>query len=190
MSGDKDGRADSRPDLRHVRRVCVGVIGGVHGVRGLVRVKPFTTDPSAIVAYGPVTDEAGGRRFDLELRSWHRDAWLTAITGVEDRQTAETLRGTMLFVERSHLPETADDEEFYHADLVGLVAERAGGERLGTVRAIFDFGAGDVMEIALDSGGSVTVPFTKAVVPEVDLQRQRIVVDPPQDLMPGGGGER
>ena len=189
MSGDKpDPSAPSDP--HEARRVCVGVIGGVHGVRGLVRVKPFTTDPSAIVTYGPLTDEAGRRRFSLDLRSWHRDVWLAAIEGVEDRQTAETLRGTMLFVERDRMPETADEEEYYHADLVGLVAERAGGERLGTVRAIFDFGAGDVVEIALDRGGSVTVPFTKAVVPEVDLRGRRMVVNPPQDLMPDGGGAR
>lgn len=181
MSGNRTGGAD----VDRTGRVCVGVIGGVHGVRGLVRVKPFTTDPAAIVAYGPVTDEGGRRRFTLDLRSWHRDAWLTAIEGVQDRETAETLRGTRLYVERGRMPETADEDEFYHADLVGLVAQQSGGERLGTVRAVYDFGAGDVVEIALDSGGSVTVPFTKAVVPEVDLPRRLMTIDPPPDLMPG-----
>jgi 16S rRNA processing protein RimM len=163
-------------------RVCVGVIAGVHGVRGLIKVKPFTEDPAAVVAYGPVTDEAGRRRFALELMSFAKGQWLARIDGVADRNAAEALRGARLYVERAALP-APEEDEFYHADLIGLRAELPDGTLFGRVKTVFDFGAGDVVEIGRPDGSGVMVPFTRAAVPVVDLPGGRIVVDPPAGLM-------
>jgi len=163
-------------------RVCVGLITGAHGVRGLVKVKPFTDDPAAVAAYGPLTDQSGRRRFALELLSFGKGQWLARVDGVSDRTAAEALRGTRLYVDRQALPEP-DEDEFYHADLIGLRAELTDGATLGRVRAVHDFGAGDVVEIDRPGGGSVMVPFTRAVVPIVDIAGGRIVVDPPVGLL-------
>ncbi|HEY8350949.1 MAG TPA: ribosome maturation factor RimM, partial [Sphingomonadales bacterium] len=107
-------------------RVCVGLITGAHGVRGLVKVKPFTDDPAAVAAYGPLTDQSGRRRFALELLSFGKGQWLARVDGVSDRTAAEALRGTRLYVDRQALPEP-DEDEFYHADLIGLRAELTDG---------------------------------------------------------------
>ncbi|HET8726546.1 MAG TPA: ribosome maturation factor RimM [Alphaproteobacteria bacterium] len=163
-------------------RVCVGAITGAHGVRGLVKVKPFTQDPAAIGAYGAVTDEAGGRRFGLELLSLAKGQWLARIEGVADRNAAEALRGTRLYVAREALPEPEEDE-FYYADLIGLRVELPDGAPFGRVRAVHDFGAGDVVEIAGADGGAIHVPFTRAAVPVIDVPGGRIVVDPPAGLL-------
>ena len=159
-------------------RICVGMITAAHGVRGLVRIKPFTADPAAVTAYGPVGDEAGRRQFALTLLNRHKDQWLARIDGIDDRNAAEALRGTGLFVDRAALPPPEDDDEFYHADLIGLAAVSPDGRRLGRVRAVHDFGAGDLLELVTEAGGIVTVPFTRAAVPEIDIAAGRVVVVP------------
>lgn len=163
-------------------RVCVGVIGGVHGVRGIVKVKPFTADPADVVAYGPLTDKSGSRVIALTLLSRHKGQWLARVEGVDDRSAAEALRGTELYAERSRLP-APEEDEFYHADLIGLRAELPDGSLFGTVRALHDFGAGDVIEIALAAGGTVVLPFTRATVPAIDVAAGRVVIEPPQELV-------
>jgi 16S rRNA processing protein RimM len=165
-------------------RVCVGQIAGAHGVRGLVRVKSFTEAPEAVTAYGPPTDESGRRVFRLELLSRQKGVWLARIDGVKDRNAAEALRNTRLYVDRAALPPTGEDE-FYHADLIGLPAQRPDGSPLGTVRAIHDFGAGDVIELTGPDGRLITVPFTRAAVPVVDPAGGRLVVEPPEELSAG-----
>lgn len=167
-------------------RVCVGIIAGAHGVRGLCRVTSFTADPASLATYGPLTDATGRREFRLRLLSSSGGQWLARIEGVADREAARALAGTELFVERSLLP-PLDPEEFYHADLVGLAAVLPDGRPLGRVRAVHDFGAGDLIELALDGGGSATVPFTRAVVPVVDLAGGRVTIDPPEGLIDDGG---
>lgn len=168
-------------------RVCVGRIAGAHGVRGLVRVKSFTEDPAAVTAYGAPTDD-DGRPVRLTLLSRQKDHWLARIEGLGDRTAAEALRGTRLYVDRAALPPPAEDE-FYHADLIGLPAEDPDGSPLGTVRAVHDFGAGDVIELTGPDGRGLTVPFTRDVVPVVDLEAGRLVVAPPPELMqPAGDG--
>ncbi|WP_026868440.1 ribosome maturation factor RimM [Inquilinus limosus] len=180
-------------------KVCVGQITGAHGVRGLVKVKPFTAAPEDLAAYGPVSDEAGTRHFTLDLLSWAKDQWIVRIDGVADRDAAAALRGLRLYVDRTALPETEEDE-FYHADLIGLPAVLADGSRFGTVRAVFDFGAGEMLEIARPGAGAVMVPFTREAVPVVDIAGRRIVIDPPagllepaerppEDAEPGAGDE-
>ncbi|MCB2111772.1 MAG: 16S rRNA processing protein RimM, partial [Rhodobacteraceae bacterium] len=130
------------------KRVCIGAIAGAHGVNGVVRVKPFTEQPEAIAAYAPVTDEAGSRTFALRYVGPAKGAVLVRIDGIDDRDTAEALKGVRLYVPRSSLPEP-EPEEFYHADLIGLSVVDADGAELGRVRTIQDYGAGDLLEVEL-----------------------------------------
>ena len=125
-------------------RVCVGVVAGAHGVRGLVRVKSFTDDPADIAAYGPLSDKPGRRRFTLEIVGSAKGVLLARIGGVGDRDAAEALRGLEFYVDREALPQT-DEDEFYHADLIGLPVFLENGEPYGTVRALHEFGAGDMI---------------------------------------------
>lgn len=163
-------------------KVCVGQITGAHGVRGLVKVKPFTAAPEDLTAYGPVSDEAGARRLALQLLSWAKDHWIARVDGVADRDAADALRGLRLYVDRAALPETEEDE-FYHADLIGLPAVLADGSAFGTIRGVFDFGAGEMLEIARHGAAAVMVPFTRAAVPVVDIAGRRVVIDPPAGLL-------
>jgi len=162
-------------------RVCLGVIVGVHGVRGVVRIKPFTDDPEAVGDYGPVADESGRHSYTLTVHGMHKGTVLADIAGVADRDAALALKGTRLYVPRDALPAVDDDETFYHADLIGLgVVDRAGTD-LGRVVAVQAFGAGDLLEIAASDGTEWLLEFTRATVPEVDLDRGRIVADPPPE---------
>ncbi|MDA0664240.1 MAG: ribosome maturation factor RimM [Proteobacteria bacterium] len=162
-------------------KVCVGVITGAQGIRGQVRVKSFTAEPTDIAAYGPLTDANGSREFRLELTGSAKGVLLARVTGISDRNAAETLRGIELYVDRDALPEP-EEEEFYHADLIGLPAVLSDGSPFGTVRALYDFGAGDVIEIILDAGGVAVLPFTHAVVPDIDLAAGRITIVPPTEI--------
>jgi 16S rRNA processing protein RimM len=164
------------------RRVCVGVVTGAHGVRGAVRVKSFTAEAGDVAAYGPVEDESGMRRFTLRVVGAAKGVLIAQIAGVEDRNAAEALRGLRLYLSREALPPPGE-EEYYHADLIGLAAALADGTPVGRVRAVHDFGAGDTLEIDRAQGQPVMVPFTRAVVPVVDLEGGRLVLDPPPGLL-------
>lgn len=181
-------------------RVCLGQVVAAHGVRGQVKIKPFTADPQSIAAYGPLTDEAGGRQFRLSVVGIAKGTVLARVDGITDRNAAEALRGVRLFVARAVLPPPAA-EEYYHADLIGLDAERSNGAPLGRVVAVHDFGAGDMLEVVPVAGGAtVMYPFTLAVVPTVDIARGRLVIEPmpevvvppsrePDDAAPDAAGE-
>ena len=162
-------------------RVCLGVIAGAHGVKGLVRVRSFTAKPQSIADYGPLQDERGERRFELELVGVSRGALIARVPGVEDRDAAEALKGMRLYVRRTDLPEPGA-EEFYEADLMGLDAVLSDGTRLGKVCAVHDFGAGANLEIEDAAGKTVMVPFTAAAVPMVDIPGGRLVIEPPEGL--------
>jgi len=164
------------------KRVCVGVVTGAHGVRGAVRLKSFTAEPEDVAAYGPLQDERGERHFALRLVGSAKGVLIAAISGIDDRDRAEALRGLRLYLPRSALP-PPEEEEYYHADLIGLAAILTDGTALGTVRAVHDFGAGDTLEIGRAAGQPVMVPFTRAVVPVVDLDTGRLVIDPPPGLL-------
>jgi 16S rRNA processing protein RimM len=173
------------------QRLCIGVITAPHGVRGLMRVKSFTAHPDDLAAYGPLTD-SGGKPLRLKLNGHARGMLLARIDGIDDRDAAERLRGVELYVARDALPDVEDEDEFYYADLIGLQAVRTNGAIYGTVKALHDFGAGDMIEITLEEGGSVVFPFTRQVVPEIDLAQDRVVVDPPTsfgDPEPGHASE-
>jgi 16S rRNA processing protein RimM len=158
------------------KRILVGEIGRPHGVRGLVKLRSFTADPDAIASYGPLTDEAGTRRIALTVLA----EGLGRIEGVADRDAAARLTGTRLYVERDRLP-PAEDDEFYLADLVGLAAATEAGQSLGTVRAVEDHGAGAFL--VLDGPPERMLPFTRAVVPVVDIAGGRLVVVLPDEVV-------
>lgn len=159
-------------------RICVGAIAGAFGVRGEVRLKSFCAQPADIAAYGPLATEDGTRSFAVTLTRPVTGGLGARLSGIATRDEAEALRGTTLWAARSALPSLPDDE-FYHADLVGLEVVDPGGAVLGRVRAIFDHGAGDIIEV-VGGGAILLLPFTRAVVPTVDLAAGRIVADPPQ----------
>lgn len=162
----------------------MGVVGAPHGVRGAVRIKSFTEPPEAIARYGALQDESGARRFTLRVVGAAKGEGMVIATlsGVADRDQAETLRGLRLYAPRTALPATAEDE-FYHADLVGLAAVLVDGTELGRIVAVHDFGAGDVLEIARGDAPPVLVPFTRAAVPVVDIAGGRLVIAPPEGLL-------
>ncbi len=163
------------------RHILLGTIVGAHGVRGEVRIKSFTAEPRRIAAYGPLADDGGRRTFKLKVRSVLRGLVIAAIDGVGDRDAAEALRGVRLYVSRARLPKTRG-EEWYAADLVGLAVETVDGQALGQVRAVDNFGAGDVLEIGSSDRDSVWLPFTRMVVPTIDLAGGRVIVDPPREI--------
>ena len=166
-------------------RVLLGVVAAPHGVRGLVRIKSYTEEPMAVAAYGPLTDESGKKAYRVEALSAAKGVVLARIEGVADRTAAEALRGLRLYVERSALPETGE-REWYEADLIGLAAVGRDGRDWGKVLAFHDIGAGSVMEVSGGSKGSLMLPFTDAVVPEIDVPGGKVTVDPPAGLLAGG----
>jgi 16S rRNA processing protein RimM len=157
-------------------RVCLGQIGAPHGVRGEVRLRSFTAAPNAIANYGPLETEDGGV---LEIESLRpaKDHFVARFSGVADRNAAARLTNMKLYVPRERLPAPAEPDEFYHADLVGLAVVDTSGQKLGTVIAVHNFGAGDLIELKPDAGDKTEfVPFDTASVPEVDVAAGRIVV--------------
>lgn len=163
------------------RRIMVGVVTGAHGVRGLVRVKSFTTEPAGLIAYGPLTDADGVVSYGLAVKGMVKGQVLAAVTGCTDRRAADALRGAELYLERDLLPEPEDEDEFYHADLIGLAAVAADGMALGTVRAVFDFGSGDMLEVTDADCAATFYPFTRDVVPEIDPAAGTLTVLPPAE---------
>jgi 16S rRNA processing protein RimM len=162
--------------------VCVGIVTGPQGVHGAVRIKSFTEVPEDIARYGPLGDETGRHRLELHVCGAAKGVLIARLSGVEDRNQAEALRGLRLYLPRAALPQT-EAEEYYHADLIGLEAVLGDGTPVGRVRAIHDFGAGDTLELARPGAPPVMVPFTRAVVPVVELAERRLVLDPPPGLL-------
>jgi 16S rRNA processing protein RimM len=166
-------------------RVCVGRIGAAHGIRGEVRLQSFTADPLAIANYGPLESEDGKRSFEIESVRPAKTVLVARLKGVTDRTQAEALCNVSLYMPRDRLP-APEADEYYHADLIGLTATTRDGEEIGSVVAVHDFGAGDMLELKLAAGSTtVMVPFNEQAVPQVDLAAGRIVVDPPAGTLPG-----
>ena len=166
-------------------KICVGAISGSFGVHGEIRLKSFCADPETIADYSPLTDEKETASFTVVLSKPVKNGFAARIEGVETKEQADALRGVRLFASRDQLPSLPDDE-FYHADLIGLTVVDGGGAVLGKVHAVQNHGASDLLEIT-PSGSSDTVllPFTNAVVPTVDLASKRIIVDPPAGVFEG-----
>ncbi len=161
------------PGAHRDEMVCVGAIAGAFGVHGEARIKSFCAEPAEIARYSPLTTE-DGREFRLRITRPLKGAFAARLSGVETREAAESLRGTRLYAPRERLPALAEDE-YYHADLIGLEVVDTGGAVLGRVRAVHDFGAGDVVEVA--GPVELMLPFTRAAVPTVDLAAGRLVAD-------------
>ena len=169
-------------------KICLGVITGAHGVKGRLKVKSFTDDPADIGAYGSLTDETGERVFEVDVTGHSGQSLIVSLSGVRGRDAATALKGMKLFAPRAVLPEAGPDE-YYDADLVGLAVEGIAGEPMGTVKALHNFGAGNIIEVQPESGPSVMLPFNRAGVPEIDIAGGRVVVDPPPGLLSGGAPE-
>ncbi|TYO62218.1 ribosome maturation factor RimM [Bradyrhizobium hipponense] len=173
--------------------ICVARIGAAHGVRGAVKLWTFTEDPLAVRRYGPLLSKDGKRQFEVATAREAKDHLVATFKGIATRDEAERLNGIELYVAREKLPAT-DADEYYHADLIGLAAVTTAGEALGRVLAIHNFGAGDIIEISPPNGTTMLLPFTNAVVPEVDIAGGRVVISLPQeiegeDASPGRPGE-
>jgi 16S rRNA processing protein RimM len=161
--------------------ICVARIGAAHGVRGAVRLWTFTEDPLAVKDYGPLTTKDGARQFEVTHARQAKDHLVATLKGVATREDAERLNGIELYIPRDRLPQT-DDDEYYHADLIGLAAVTTTDQPLGKVIAIHNFGAGNIIEIAPPQGATMLLPFTNAVVPSVDLAGGRVVIELPQEV--------
>ena len=179
-AAEDSGAKPSAPDGA-AKRICVGVVTGAHGVQGAVRIKSFTFQPEDIARYGPLEDENGERRFAIRIVGAAKGTLIARLPEVADRNEAEMLRGLRLYLARSALPPPGE-EEYYHADLIGLTAVFTDGSPAGRVRAVHDFGAGDMLEIARPEGPPIMVPFTRAIVPDIDFAARRLVLDPPVGL--------
>src|SRR4051794_15082156 len=162
-------------------QICVARIGAPHGVRGAVKLWTFTEDPLSVMQYGPLSTKDGKRQFEVANAREANGHLVATLKGVATREDAERLNGVELYVAREKLPATEADE-YYHADLIGLAAVNAAGEPVGRVSAIHNFGAGDIIEIAPMSGPTMLLPFTNAVVPEVDIAGGRVVIELPEEV--------
>ena len=165
-------------------KVCVGAIAGAFGVKGEVRLKSFCAEPTAIADYNPLTTEDGSRQFTLTLNQPISNGFAARVGGISTKEQADALRGTMLYANRDALPDLPDDE-YYHADLIGLTVLDTGGSELGKVSNVLNHGAGDLLEIKCPGlPEPILLPFTLAAVPTVDLKSARIIADPPDGLFP------
>lgn len=159
--------------------ICLAQVTTAHGVRGALKLRCFTERPENVAAYGPLCDERGRELFAVFVQRAVPGGAIVTAEGIADRDAAEALRGTRLYVPRSRLP-ALEPDEFYHEDLVGLAVCDADAREIGRVRAVLDFGGGEMLEIETARGESELVPFTRAAVPEIDLARGTIVVAPPE----------
>ena len=162
------------------RLILVGRVGGAFGVQGEIRLIPYTQEPEALLEYGPLLDENGALALSLTGSRSFKDGLIVRASQVATREQAQALKGLQLYVERSRLPDPQEEDEFYHADLVGLSVRSPAGEAMGRVRSVQDFGAGELLEIEPAGGGATWLaPFTKAVVPEIHLVDGWLVVERP-----------
>src|SRR5215469_4743036 len=162
-------------------QVCVARIGAAHGVRGAVKLWTFTADPFAVTRYGPLSTKDGARSFEVAHAREAKGFLVATLKGVTTRNEAERLNGLELYVAREPLPPPHEDE-YYHADLIGLAAVTTSGEPLGKVIAIHNFGAGDIIEVAPPAGATMLLPFSNAVVPTVDLKGGRVLIELPAEI--------
>jgi 16S rRNA processing protein RimM len=166
--------------------LLMGRIGAAHGVKGDVRVQSFTEDPMALPDYGPFTTNRPGLTIEIESARGTTNMLVARIKGVRDRTGAEKLNGVELYVDRTLLPPPEDDEDFYHVDLIGLRAQLIDGTTIGSVTAVPNFGAGDLIEVRAPNGAETFLfPFTRAAVPEIHIKDGYLVIDPPTEADPG-----
>ncbi|MEM7241822.1 MAG: ribosome maturation factor RimM [Pseudomonadota bacterium] len=165
-------------------KICVGAIMGAFGVKGEMRIKSFCAEPADIATFKPLTDEAGAKEFTLKITRPIKGGFAARDPKIRFKDQADALKGTALYAARDQLPNLPDDE-FYHSDLIGLDVLDTGGAKLGRIKAVFDHGAGDLLEITGPNlKGGILLPFTKEAVPTVDLGTKRVIIDPPEGVFP------
>ena len=174
-----DSRSDTHKTTAPSGLVLLGRIGAAHGIKGEVRIQSFCATPLDIASYGPLRTGRGDETMTIAKARMAGDLVVARLEGVSDRTAAEALNGTELFVAREKLPPEDDEDDFYYADLIGLAVRTPEGRIIGTLKSVQDFGAGDVVEIALSSGASALYAFTKANFPEIALPQGYVVLDPP-----------
>lgn len=162
--------------------ICVAAVATAHGVRGALKLRCFTENPEDVAAYGPLFDRTGKPLFEISIVGSAKGGVIAKASGVDDRDAAEALRGMELFVPRSSLPEP-DDDEFYYEDLQGMVAVDVASKRIGVVRQVVNYGAGDLLEIERDAGGIQILPFDRETVPVIDLSGRQVTVRPPSEVV-------
>jgi 16S rRNA processing protein RimM len=164
----------------------MGRIGAAHGVKGEVRIQSFTEDPLALMRYGPLATNRPGLTITIAAARTTTNVLVARLEGVADRTAAERLNGVELYVDRALLPPTDDEDDYYHADLIGLRAQLTDGTTIGAVTAIPNFGAGDILEVRAANGAETFLfPFTRAVVPHVHIKDGYLVIEPPVETEPG-----
>ncbi|MBU6475208.1 MAG: 16S rRNA processing protein RimM [Alphaproteobacteria bacterium] len=177
-----------RKEAASANLVCMAEIVGVHGVRGMLKLKIFSDAPEKLAGYAPLCDAAGQPAFSFASLQPHGNIWLAALEGVGDRAAAEKLRGTKLYVPRDRLPQIADEHTYYHVDLIGLAVKDENGDTIGKIVAVANFGGGDLLDIKPQKDGksksaSFYLPFTRANVPHVDLGKKEATVIIPPGLL-------
>ncbi len=160
-------------------KVCIGCLLAPHGVHGQTRLASYTSDPAALFSYVPLSDDKGTRSFDIKRQGTAKKGFIVSIEGVNDRNEAEALRGTKLYVDRNVLPEEQEDE-YYFADLLGLKVRDQNAEEIGEIQAVHNFGAGDIIEIRPPKGKSFMLPFDDAFVPEINVEAGLVHVFVPE----------
>lgn len=167
-------------------RILLGQIGAAHGIKGEVRIATHTQDPEAIGSYGPLETDRPGLTIVVTKARLQKTVVIASIKGISDRTAAENLNGVNLFVNRDKLPPPEDEDDFYHADLLGLDARLQSGVSIGQVSALLNFGAGDLIEVRdPQSGDTYLYPFTKAVVPVVKVTEGYLSIVVPLDAPEG-----
>ena len=178
----QDGATMSDAD----KKLLMGRIGAAHGIKGEVRIVSFTEEPLALKDYGPLATNRAGLTIEIETARATTNVLIARLKGVTDRNAAEKLNGVELYIDRDRLPATDDDDDYYHADLIGLEARLVDGTVIGTVMAVPNYGASDLIEVRDPrSGDTYLYPFTKAVVPEVRLAEGYLVIEVPVEADPG-----
>lgn len=163
-------------------KILLGQIGAAHGIRGEVRIKSFTEDPLAIKNYAPLLTNRRDLEVTIEKARMQKSMVIARLKDVTDRNAAEALNGTKLYTLRENLPEP-DEDDFYHADLIGLKAKLEDGTVIGEIAAVQNYGAGDVLEIRPTKGPTELLPFTKKVVPTINFAEGYVTIVPPGEII-------
>ncbi len=157
----------------HEKNICIGKIAGAHGVRGLVKIFPYCNDPDLLEKVDA---------YRIRLLHSQGKFLLAEIDGIQDRDAAQALKGTELWIDRAALPEPEVDE-FYFEDLKGLEVKNLNGTAEGKVIAVQDFGSVPLLEIKPSAGSTYYLPFTKENVPEINISEGFVTINPPEGLV-------
>ncbi len=160
--------------------IAVGKIVNVHGIKGVMKVKPYLVNKANFKDLNPFTDKYGKKNFEASIVGQKGDCWLVAIKGITDRTTAENFKGLELYTDRNKLPQTKDNE-FYQCDLVGMEVLKD-GQVFGQVSKVLNFGAGDILEIKTTENQILDFSFSKKTFPVVDVQKKQIQIVLPEGM--------